>query len=157
MELDQAVDNEIIPRLLRMTVRETCPWALLVGGNPRPAPVSIISTLYLVSRDWRAAVEHHVEYAALRLANWDFQQLQGFDWMKEDISVRAQYDEKLARFSKSWVTMIPLTWRMQTMSLKNLTVVELAQLRDILQDGRSNVCTSRDEAGLHPPAHIYRA
>lgn len=155
MAFDHVLHHEIIPIVLKSTVTVTCPWSQFMGTNRKPTPLSVICSLCQVNRAYRNAVEACVEHSALRLAFWDLGQLQGPKWFPDAEFLCHQFEATVKCFRKSWVTSIPLSHRLRKEPLKNLTIPELLQLRDILQDLGSKELWSLDEARLHLPHLVY--
>jgi hypothetical protein len=122
---------------------------------PASNPLDNIAQLRQVNRAWRIAIDERLEYAALRLAVWDLEQLVGARWFTDAEFVRARFDNIMWRFSRSWTTFGRVPRCIQEAQLIHLSVVELAQLRDILEDAGSYSFFIGAEARAHAGPHVW--
>lgn len=103
---------------------------------------------------WRIIIDSRVEYSAIRLAQWDLQQLIGARWSAAEVFVRYQFDLNVDVLAKSWSLQSPVCVRLRTLPLIQLSITELASLRDLLRQASSVEVEAR-RGHRYAPANMF--
>ncbi|KAG0574616.1 hypothetical protein KC19_VG276600 [Ceratodon purpureus] len=128
----------ILQSLLTQLSEGVNPWDLYnPGGEPWSPPVLCtiedLENVRITCRQWQQIIGRSPEYAALRLARWDYDQERGPQWTTKREWEEFRFHQNWAYFGNSWGMAIPiLDRRLRTDPLSALTCAELNYLRSLL-------------------------
>ncbi|KAG0574795.1 hypothetical protein KC19_VG292000 [Ceratodon purpureus] len=82
---------------------------------------------------WKSTIDASLEWAALRLARWDYTQEAGVIWLPYEEYVVNNLLQNWALFLQSWIMQTPITCpRLRLQALGALSESELSALRTLL-------------------------
>lgn len=128
--------NAMIPCMLQGLAASVDPWDdIAAGGGGRVRQVRTIPAAVATYKEWQQAVESSVEYASIKLAQFQLHQVPRHHKFNGDAFVVDQFDRNMAVFSTSWQLQAPISDHLRTSALSNLSAGDLQELRDILTRG----------------------
>lgn len=106
-----------------------------VGVHDRAAGLRLIAKLSVVNKFWRDVVCSWVEYAAMKLAQFDLTWTWCRRFKSRDRFVVGRFDDAMSVFSFTWKLRKPIPDRLRLLPMRELSGAELSLLRTELGSG----------------------
>lgn len=126
----------LIPGILQGLAAPTDPWdEIQAADGGRASRLRAIPYAGSTCREWHSLVTPSVEYAALRLAQFQLLQVPRHRRFDNDSFVVDGFDRHMAVFGKSWRVAASLSQHLRTAPLSALADSDLEELRGRLVEG----------------------
>ena len=122
-----------VPVLVELCRSSGDPWEDSEIG--RANTLRTIPYVMATCKDWRDMVSGQLEYAALRLAEWELPRVTLPRGVSADDFLVGRFDHNVGKPSKSWELVKPMSEHLRTAPLAELSALELQSLVSALSAG----------------------
>ena len=162
MDYELIATHGVLQRLLSELANGADPWEAVFSTHfwtPSPlVTIADVDRARAVCKSWKAIVDASPEYATIRLARWDYSQLEGANWVSKAEFETQRFNWSWSIFNTSWNMGIPFSdRRFREEPLSALTNSELSHLRDRLSGSGNSPIPTFEGQKLSPRFDIWVA